>query len=102
MKTKKGEINFMIGTDSESLANKEGKLEETNIYIYINIYKITSVSMRLFRNDRDKMPSIFRRCSARELEGEMRKTVNCTAAIQTSILGKIFFYRHHLSSISSR
>lgn len=78
----------MIDTDSEHLANKEGKLEET--------LEITPVSTGLFRNDRDKMPSIFRRCNARELEEEMRKTVNCTAVIQTFIPQKIFFYRHHL------
>lgn len=55
----------MIGTDLGSLANKEGKLEET--------LEITSVSMGLPRDDRDKMPASFRRCSAREVEKETGK-----------------------------
>lgn len=46
--------------------------------------------MGLFRNDRNKMPRIFRRCNARELEEKMRKRVNCTAVIKTFILQKIF------------
>lgn len=78
----------MIGTDSESLANKEGKLEET--------LEITSVSMGLSRDDRDKMPSILQKMQCKRAGGRNRKTVTCTAVIQTFILEKIFSYSHHL------
>lgn len=64
---------FMMGTGSESLANKKGKLEET--------LKITSGSMGLFRNDGDKIAQLSAEDAMRERWKRKggKKTVNCIA-----------------------
>lgn len=52
----------MMGTGSESLANKERKLEE--------MLEITPGSAGLFRNDGEDCTASFRRCNMRELDKE--------------------------------
>lgn len=78
----------MMGAGSESLANKDGKLEET--------LEITPGSATLFRNDGEECTASFRRCNMRELDKE-KGGVRGNRELHNSqinlITGKIFFYR---------
>lgn len=73
-----------------------GKFGQQGGQTWRDIWNNFCVNFCLPRDDRDKMPSILQKMKCKRAGGRNRKTVTCTAVIQTFILGKIFSYSHHL------